>query len=79
MSKLTKQMCWKLVKKDKDMVNGVGVAIYQKPSSNECYEQRSQDEPPLCQKSDDPNAAWYLSTSICFLKFFIRMMGKYEW
>lgn len=68
MSKLTKQMCWKLVKKDKDTVNGVGVAIYQKPSSNECYEQRSQDEPPLCQKSDDPNAAWNVPLQSCMHK-----------
>ena len=43
----------------KDRVNKVGVAIYQKPSSNECYETRSEMEPPLCKEFDDPNAAWY--------------------
>ena len=59
MSKLTEQMCWKLVKKERDEVNKIGVAIYQKPLSNECYEQRSQNEPPLCEQSDDRNAAWY--------------------
>lgn len=65
MSKLTEQMCWKLVKKDKDTVNGVGIAIYQKPTSNECYEQRSQSEPPLCQQSDDRNAAWNVPLQAC--------------
>lgn len=63
MQKLTKAMCWDLVSKTKDRVNGVGVAVYRKPTSNECYEQRSKDAPPICQGSDDPNAAWYYSQS----------------
>lgn len=68
MSKLTKQMCWKLVKKEKDAVNLVGIAIYQKPFSNECYEQRSQNEPPLCEQSDDRNAAWNVPLQSCMHK-----------
>lgn len=61
MKKLTKAMCWELISKTKDRVNAVGVAVYRKPMDNECYEQRSEDAPPLCQGSDDPNAAWYCS------------------
>ncbi|KAK9691952.1 hypothetical protein RND81_09G231200 [Saponaria officinalis] len=68
MSKLTKQICWKLIKKEKDRVNGVGIAIYQKPSTNECYEQRSKTEPPLCQKTDDRNAAWLVPLQACMHK-----------
>lgn len=68
MSNLTKQMCWKLVKKEKDKVNKVGIAIYQKPFSNECYEQRSQNEPPLCEESDDRNAAWSIPLQACMHK-----------
>ncbi|XP_074311616.1 putative methyltransferase PMT26 [Silene latifolia] len=68
MSKLTKQMCWKLIKKEKDTVNGVGIAIYQKPSTNECYEQRSKSEPPLCEKTDDRNAAWLVPLQSCLHK-----------
>lgn len=60
MKALTKALCWELVSISKDQVNGVGVAIYKKPNSNECYEKRSKNEPPLCQESDDPNAAWYI-------------------
>lgn len=59
MKALTKSICWELVAISKDQVNGVGVAIYKKPLSNECYEKRLKNEPPLCPQSDDPNAAWY--------------------
>lgn len=65
MSKLTEQMCWKLIKKEKDTVNQVGIAIYQKPSTNECYDQRSENEPPLCEQSDDRNAAWSVPLQAC--------------
>lgn len=61
MKKLTKAMCWEIVSISKDRVNSVGVAVYQKPSSNECYETRVEKEPPLCSESDDPNASWYYS------------------
>lgn len=59
MSELTKKMCWDLVATSKDRVNGIGAAIYRKPISNDCYEKRSQNEPPLCEESDNSNAAWY--------------------
>lgn len=58
MKELTKAMCWELVSINKDKVNGVGAAIYKKPTSNECYEKRSKNEPPMCPEHDDPNAAW---------------------
>ena len=59
MTELTKSMCWDLFVIKKDQVNGVGAAIYRKPTSNQCYEKRSQNEPPLCKEADDPDAAWY--------------------
>jgi len=52
-------MCWELVSVSKDKLNGVGIAVFKKPDSNECYEQRSIDRPPMCPDSEDPNAAWY--------------------
>lgn len=60
MSSLTKSMCWDLVSKRMDKVNKVGVAIYMKPSSNDCYEERSKAVPPMCEDNDDPDAAWYV-------------------
>ncbi|KAH6765477.1 S-adenosyl-L-methionine-dependent methyltransferases superfamily protein [Perilla frutescens var. hirtella] len=68
MKKLTKAMCWEVVSITKDRVNGVGVAVYRKPMTNECYEQRSKSDPPLCQESDDPNAAWNVPLQACMHK-----------
>ncbi|PSS30236.1 Methyltransferase [Actinidia chinensis var. chinensis] len=68
MKKLTKSICWEEVQITKDRVNSVGIAIYQKTISNECYEKRSETEPPLCQDSDDPNAAWKVPLQACIHK-----------
>ncbi|KAK6259138.1 hypothetical protein SCA6_013612 [Theobroma cacao] len=66
---LTKAMCWELVNRtSRDTVNGVAVATFKKPTSNDCYEQRSQQEPPLCPESDDPNAAWNVPLQTCMHK-----------
>ncbi|XP_054806624.1 probable methyltransferase PMT26 [Prosopis cineraria] len=68
MKALTKAMCWEVVSITKDKVNGVGIAIYRKPMSNECYEKRSKNEPPMCPDSDDPNAAWNIPLQACMHK-----------
>lgn len=65
MNALTKSMCWKMVKKTKDSLNQVGLAIYRKPTDNKCYEKRTENSPPLCQESDDPNAAWNVPLQAC--------------
>nr|GME04561.1 probable methyltransferase PMT26 [Ipomoea batatas]GME12722.1 probable methyltransferase PMT26 [Ipomoea batatas] len=68
MKKLTKSMCWELLTTKKDRRNRAGFAIFQKPTSNECYEQRSRYDPPLCQESDDPDAAWNVPLRACMHK-----------
>lgn len=68
MAKLTKSMCWDLVVIEKDRVNGVGAAIYRKPTSNQCYQERSKNKPALCNDSDDPNAAWNVPLQACMHK-----------
>ncbi|KAK1371222.1 putative methyltransferase PMT26 [Heracleum sosnowskyi] len=68
MSELTKSMCWDLVKISRDELNEVGAAIYRKPSSNECYEKRPQNEPPLCNKADEPDAVWNVQLQACIHK-----------
>ncbi|KAL9262149.1 putative methyltransferase PMT26, partial [Drosera capensis] len=65
MSKLLKSMCWELIAKEKDKINEIGAAAYRKSISNECYEQRSDSDPPMCQKSDDRNAAWNVPLQSC--------------
>lgn len=64
MSALTKSMCWELVAIKNNKVNLVAAAIYRKPTSNQCYEQRKQKQPPMCKTDDDPNAAWYLINKV---------------
>lgn len=68
MSQLIKAMCWELVSISKDTMNKVGIAVYRKPTSNECYEKRSQQQPPVCSGSDDPNAAWHVPLQACMHK-----------
>nr|CAD1838850.1 unnamed protein product [Ananas comosus var. bracteatus] len=65
---LTKSMCWKMVNKTKDKVNRVGLAIFRKPTDNKCYEKRVIQNPPLCQDSDDPDAAWNIPLQACIHK-----------
>ncbi|KAI3962508.1 hypothetical protein MKW92_032006 [Papaver armeniacum] len=65
MSKLTISMCWELFTIKKDRLNSVGAAIYRKPTSNECYEQRKHNDPPMCKGDDDANAAWYVPLQAC--------------
>ncbi|KAI3671708.1 hypothetical protein L1987_52141 [Smallanthus sonchifolius] len=68
MSKLTKAMCWDLVVINNDKLNQVGAAIYRKPTSNECNENRQQNDPPLCEKKDDPDAVWNVQLEACMHK-----------
>ncbi|XP_022749118.1 probable methyltransferase PMT25 isoform X2 [Durio zibethinus] len=68
MSRLTNSMCWDLVVIKNDTLNAVGAAIYRKPTSNECYNKRSRNVPPLCEEYDDPNAAWNVPLEACMHK-----------
>ncbi|XP_022950351.1 probable methyltransferase PMT27 [Cucurbita moschata] len=65
MSALTKSMCWELMTIQKDKLNSIGAAIYRKPTSNECYDQRNEKRPSMCKNDDDPNAAWYVPLQAC--------------
>ncbi|KAJ7528527.1 hypothetical protein O6H91_15G007200 [Diphasiastrum complanatum] len=61
-------MCWKLVVKTTNIQTGVGVAIFQKPKDNRCFEERTKNEPPFCEKDDNPDAAWYVRMRSCLHK-----------
>ncbi|KAG6516732.1 probable methyltransferase PMT26 [Zingiber officinale] len=84
MSALTKSMCWKMVAKRKDKVNNIGVAIYRKPSDNSCYDKRAEQNPPICQKSDDPDVAWYVPLQACMHRLPVDssnhgLVWPYDW
>lgn len=68
MSELTKSMCWELLEINEDKLNEVGVAIYRKPTSNDCYQSRTQNDPPMCEEGDDPDAAWNITLQACMHK-----------
>ncbi|KAH7447140.1 hypothetical protein KP509_01G093300 [Ceratopteris richardii] len=65
MVKLTRSICWKLVEKFFDDSTGIGAAVFQKPRSNQCYENRNKDFPPMCDEDDKPDSAWYVPMSAC--------------
>eukprot|EP00249_Psilotum_nudum_P013575 c24404_g1_i1 orf=734-2785(-) len=57
---LAGRLCWELVAKE-----GY-IAIWQKPINNECYYKRDPGtQPPLCDRSEDPNAIWYAPLKAC--------------
>ncbi|XP_077246426.1 putative methyltransferase PMT25 [Tasmannia lanceolata] len=68
MTSLTRSMCWDLITIKKDRLNSVGAAIYRKPVSNECFNNRKRNNPPICEENDDPSAAWYVPLQTCMHK-----------
>ncbi|WOL11840.1 hypothetical protein Cni_G20604 [Canna indica] len=79
MTELTKSMCWEMLNKTKDRLNQVGMAIYRKPSNNECYTKRTDGTPPLCKGSDDPNAAWNISLQACMHEVPVDTLRGSKW
>jgi predicted lipoprotein with Yx(FWY)xxD motif len=67
---ITKAMCWKVVAKADDS-SGIGLVIYQKPTSSSCYEKRAENNPPLCENADGKNSSWFLS-------FFLPCLVSYD-
>ncbi|KAM7270436.1 hypothetical protein ACFE04_029650 [Oxalis oulophora] len=61
---LTKSMCWEVVAKTVDL-SGIGLVIYQKPTSSSCYENREVKDPPLCNQTDTQLVSWYVPLSRC--------------
>ncbi|KAK8566283.1 hypothetical protein V6N12_059812 [Hibiscus sabdariffa] len=65
MSALMKSICWELVTIKKDKLNSIGAAIYRKPTTNECYDKRLENNPPMCEENDDANAVWHVPLRAC--------------
>ncbi|XP_024362472.1 probable methyltransferase PMT23 [Physcomitrium patens] len=69
-------MRWKMVAKETDEETQIGVAIFQKPATNEVYESSTGGGPEMCQ-DDNPNAAWYVKMTPCIYK--IPDTKRSEW
>ncbi|KAJ1265066.1 hypothetical protein BS78_08G049700 [Paspalum vaginatum] len=65
MAALTKSMCWEMLKRTSDTVDQTAMVIFKKPTSNGCYDARARAEPPLCEASDDQDAAWSITLQPC--------------
>ncbi|PUZ63164.1 hypothetical protein GQ55_3G046000 [Panicum hallii var. hallii] len=65
MAALTQSMCWEMIKRTSDTVDQTAMVVFKKPTSNDCYDARSRAEPPLCEASDDQNAAWNITLQAC--------------
>ncbi|CAK9213095.1 unnamed protein product [Sphagnum troendelagicum] len=76
---ITEKLCWSLLEKGKDPETGVGVAVFQKPTNNECYDLREVLEPPYCEEGDKPDAAWYVRMKACIHKIPIGEGSRSEW
>ncbi|CAM6129217.1 unnamed protein product [Calypogeia fissa] len=64
--KVADAMCWDLLVRTKAAADtGIGMAIFQKPTDNTCYDKRKVDEPPMCPIDDKPDAAWYVDMNSC--------------
>ncbi|CAI9091768.1 OLC1v1026877C1 [Oldenlandia corymbosa var. corymbosa] len=62
---LTEALCWKTVTKTFFDSAGVGLVIYQKPISSSCYQNRKENNPPLCEQHNRPNSSWYVPLEGC--------------
>lgn len=70
-------MGWKMKVKETDEETSIGVAIFQKPITNEVYETRAVDKPEMCPAENNPDAAWYVRMTACIHK--IPDTKRTEW
>ncbi|KAG0554549.1 hypothetical protein KC19_12G099500 [Ceratodon purpureus] len=61
-------MGWKMKVKETDEETQIGVAIFQKPLTNEIYETRTVDKPEMCSPENNAHAAWYVKMEACIHK-----------
>ncbi|KAI5434032.1 probable methyltransferase PMT23 [Lathyrus oleraceus] len=72
---ITKAMCWKVVAKADDS-SGIGLVIYQKPTSSSCYKKRQENNPPICENVNGKNSSWYSRLNSCLTPLPVDGKGK---
>ncbi|MQL83813.1 hypothetical protein Taro_016315 [Colocasia esculenta] len=65
MSALIASICWNILAHKNDEESDLGVKVYQRPSSNDIYELRRRNNPPLCKENEKQDAAWYTPITAC--------------
>ncbi|XP_061376630.1 probable methyltransferase PMT23 isoform X2 [Gastrolobium bilobum] len=74
---ITKAMCWTVVAKTLDL-SGIGLVIYQKPTSSSCYGKRKENNPPLCANNERKNSTWYATLSSCLTPLPVDNAGNLQ-
>ncbi|KAL0317036.1 UNVERIFIED_CONTAM: putative methyltransferase PMT23 [Sesamum angustifolium] len=64
---LTEAICWKVVTKTFFDSSQIGLVIYQKPMSSSCYQNRKENNPPLCNRGNRRNNSWYAPLDSCLV------------
>ncbi|KAL0299320.1 UNVERIFIED_CONTAM: putative methyltransferase PMT23 [Sesamum radiatum] len=64
---LTEAICWKVVTKTFFDSSQIGLVIYQKPMSSSCYQNRKENNPPLCNWGNRRNNSWYVPLDSCLV------------
>ncbi|KAJ1260505.1 hypothetical protein BS78_10G237200 [Paspalum vaginatum] len=68
MSDLARRMCWRVASKKNQTV------IWAKPLTNGCYMRRVPGTlPPMCERDDDPDAAWNVPMKACLTPYSKRV------
>ncbi|TKW23040.1 hypothetical protein SEVIR_4G267400v4 [Setaria viridis] len=68
MSDLARRMCWRVASKKNQTV------IWAKPLANGCYMRREPGtRPPMCERDDDPDAAWNVPMKACLTPYSKRV------
>ncbi|KAG5406105.1 hypothetical protein IGI04_012224 [Brassica rapa subsp. trilocularis] len=64
MSALVERMCWTIAAKRNQTV------IWQKPMTNDCYQEREPGtQPPLCNSDSDPDAVYGVNMEACITQY----------
>lgn len=74
MVNLTEAMCWKMVAKTYFKRARVGLVIYQKPDSSSCYENRKENNPPMCNQNHRLNSSWYAWNNLMKIVIYILVL-----
>ncbi|GFQ07397.1 probable methyltransferase pmt23 [Phtheirospermum japonicum] len=73
---LSESICWTIAAKTFVEASQVGLVIFQKPMSSSCYQNRKENNPPLCDQPSRPNTTWYVPLDSCL----VPLPGEsYEW
>ncbi|KAL3650292.1 hypothetical protein CASFOL_006695 [Castilleja foliolosa] len=79
---LSESICWSIVAKTDGDSYHAGLVIFRKPISPACYQNRKENNPPLCAQPNRPNNSWlakphrYMLLDSCL----VPLLGKsYEW